>query len=71
MDQYPVMRPIITARDADPYWQLYYDQLLPPTVAETVLAAVDDLLAGKAGPTEAARMIEAEAARELHALPVD
>lgn len=67
----PVMRSIITARDAAPYWQLYYDQLLPPTVSETVVIAVNDLLTGGASPAEAALMIEAEAARELQALPGD
>lgn len=40
------------------YYQLYYDQFLPPSVGETIKDAVMALLAGKASPEEAATMID-------------
>ncbi len=41
------------------YFQLYYDQFLPPAVGEAVKDAVVTLLAGKADPTQAAQMVQA------------
>lgn len=40
------------------YYQLYYDQFLPPAVGEVVKDAVAALLAGTATPEEAAAMID-------------
>jgi len=40
------------------YYQLYYDQFLPPAVGEAVKDAVAALLAGVATPAEAAAMID-------------
>ncbi|UCF95876.1 MAG: extracellular solute-binding protein [Spirochaetaceae bacterium] len=40
------------------YYQLYYDQFLPPAVGEAVKDAVVALLAGKATPAQAAAMID-------------
>ncbi|MBB6479915.1 extracellular solute-binding protein [Spirochaeta isovalerica] len=40
------------------YYQLYYDQFLPPAVGEVVKDAVAALLAGEATPEEAAAMVD-------------
>jgi raffinose/stachyose/melibiose transport system substrate-binding protein len=40
------------------YYQLYYDQFLPPAVGEAVKDAVAALLAGRASPAETAAMID-------------
>lgn len=40
------------------YFQLYYDQFLPPAVGETVKDAVVRLLADRANPAEAAQLIQ-------------
>jgi len=40
------------------YYQLYYDQFLPPAVGEVVKDAVAALLAGTATPEEAAAMVD-------------
>jgi raffinose/stachyose/melibiose transport system substrate-binding protein len=40
------------------YFQLYYDQYLPPAVGETVKDAVVSLLAGQISPEECAAMID-------------
>lgn len=61
----PMMQRILQARNEAPYFQLYYDQFLPPAVATAVLDAVDALFAEAASPEEAAEMIEEAAAAEL------
>lgn len=61
----PIMQRILQARNEAPYFQLYYDQFLPPAVATAVLDAVDALFAEAASPEEAAEMIEEAAAAEL------
>jgi len=61
----PIMSTILKARNEAPYFQLYYDQFLPPAVAQTVLDAVQGLFAGEISPEEAAMMIEDTAAFEL------
>jgi raffinose/stachyose/melibiose transport system substrate-binding protein len=40
------------------YYQLYYDQYLPPAVGEVVKDAVQTLFAGTKSPQEAAQMID-------------
>lgn len=61
----PIMSTILQARNEAPYFQLYYDQFLPPAVAQTVLDAVQGLFAGEIDAEEAAAMIEDTAAFEL------
>jgi raffinose/stachyose/melibiose transport system substrate-binding protein len=47
------------------YYQLYYDQYLPPAVGQTVNDATQELFAGTASPEEVAGKIEESAAFEL------
>ena len=47
------------------YFQLYYDQYLPPAVGEAVNDAVQGLFAGTMTPEEVAQAVEAAAAEEL------
>lgn len=61
----PVMQTIVDARNNAPYFQLYYDQFLPPAVGAAVVDAVETIFAGTASPEEAAQMIEEVAAFEL------
>jgi len=49
---------IINAIAQADYYQLYYDQFLPPAVGETVKDAVVALLAGNVSPAEAAQMVQ-------------
>lgn len=60
-----VMQDIIAARNNAPYFQLYYDQFLPPAVGQAVNDAVETLFAGVATPEEAAEAIEESASFEL------
>ena len=61
----PVQQQILEARNAAAYFQLYYDQFLPPAVGGTVNDAVEQIFAGVASPEEAAQQIEDSAALEL------
>jgi raffinose/stachyose/melibiose transport system substrate-binding protein len=61
----PVTAAIVEARNNAPYFQLYYDQFLPPAVGEAVNDAVETLFAGVATPEEAAAAIEETASFEL------
>lgn len=61
----PIMGAILAARNAAPYFQLYYDQFLPPSVGEAVNDAVETIFAGVATPEEAAQAVEEAAAFEL------
>jgi raffinose/stachyose/melibiose transport system substrate-binding protein len=61
----PVKAAIVEARNNAPYFQLYYDQFLPPAVGEAVNDAVETLFAGVATPEEAAAAIEESASFEL------
>lgn len=63
----PVMQAILEARNNAPYFQLYYDQFLPPAVGAAVVDAVETLFAGVATPEEVAQAIEDSAAMELTA----
>lgn len=60
-----VMTRIIQARNSAPYFQLYYDQFLPPAVGAVVVDAVETLFAQVATPEEAAQAIEESASFEL------
>jgi raffinose/stachyose/melibiose transport system substrate-binding protein len=61
----PVMQAIVEARDAAPYFQLYYDQFLPPALGGAVNDAVEGLFASVTTPEEAAQAIEEVATFEL------
>lgn len=61
----PIFGQIIQARNNANYFQLYYDQFLPPAVGGTVNDAVEQLFAGTMTPEEVAQMIEDSAAAEL------
>ncbi len=61
----PIVGQIIKARNEAEYFQLYYDQFLPPALAGTVLDAVEQLFAGTMTPEEVALMIEDSAVMEL------
>ncbi|NDJ75301.1 MAG: extracellular solute-binding protein [Chloroflexi bacterium] len=57
----PIMAQVLEARNEAPYFQLYYDQFLPPAVADAVLDSVQALFAGEMSPEDVAMMIEDEA----------
>ena len=59
------LQKIIDARNNAPYFQLYYDQFLPPAVGGTVNDAVEQLFAGVATPEDIATQIEDSAVLEL------
>jgi raffinose/stachyose/melibiose transport system substrate-binding protein len=61
----PIRSAIVEARNGAPYFQLYYDQFLPPAVGEAVNDAVETLFAGAATAEEAAAAIEESASFEL------
>lgn len=56
---------IMEARNEAGYYQLYYDQFLPPAIAQAVLDSVEGLLVGVYSPEEAAQNIEDIASFEL------
>ncbi len=61
----PIFAQILEMRDGANYAQLYYDQFLPPAIAQAVLDAVQGLFAGELSAEDAAYYIEEEAAFEL------
>jgi raffinose/stachyose/melibiose transport system substrate-binding protein len=61
----PVLRKIVTLVQEAPNVQLWYDQYLPPAVAETHKDTSQALFALSATPEEAARTLE-RAARDNH-----
>lgn len=61
----PITSAIVEARNNAPYFQLYYDQFLPPAVGGAVVDAVETLFAGAGTPQSAAEMIEESASFEL------
>ncbi len=61
----PILQQIVEARNGAPYFQLYYDQFLPPAVGGAVVDAVATIFADAATPQEAAQAIEDVAAMEL------
>ncbi len=61
----PIMSKILEMRDNANYAQLYYDQFLPPAIAQAVLDSVQGLFGGDLSPEEAASYIEDEASLEL------
>jgi raffinose/stachyose/melibiose transport system substrate-binding protein len=61
----PVLQTIIKARNEAPYFQLYYDQFLPPAMGQVVNDSVEALFAGVYSPAEVAAAVEASAQSEL------
>ncbi len=61
----PLLVDVLAARDNAGYYQLYYDQFLPPPVAQAVLDAVQGLTAGQLTPEQTAQAVEEVAAMEL------
>lgn len=61
----PVLQQIVEVRNNAHYFQMYYDQFLPPAVGGVVNDSVGLIFAGTASPEEAAQMIEDSAAEEL------
>ncbi len=61
----PNLLAVLEARNNAPYFQLYYDQFLAPSIATAVLDAVDGLFAGAMSPEDAASSIEDAASMEL------
>lgn len=61
----PIQRAIVDARNNAAYFQLYYDQFLPPSVGGAVNDAVEQLFAGVIGPEDVAQQVEDAAALEL------
>src|SRR5262249_38648141 len=63
----PILKQIVDMRNNAPYFQLYYDQFLPPAVGGAVVDAVATIFGGTASPQDAAQAIEDTAATELTA----
>jgi raffinose/stachyose/melibiose transport system substrate-binding protein len=61
----PLLKGILEARNNAKYFQLYYDQYLPPAIAQAVLDATQGIFAGTTTPEDAAKAIEEVAATEL------
>lgn len=61
----PLLQDVLDMRNNTEYFQLYYDQFLPPAVAGAVLDAVEGLFAGEYSPDDVADIIEDEASFEL------
>lgn len=61
----PLLQQVLEARNNAEYYQLYYDQFLPPAVAQAVLDSVEGLFVGTLTPQDAAQGIEDVASFEL------
>jgi len=61
----PLLQEVLKARNEAPYFQLYYDQFLPPAMGTAVLDATEGIFAGQTSPQDAAQMLEDSAATEL------
>jgi raffinose/stachyose/melibiose transport system substrate-binding protein len=61
----PQLKTVLAARNGATYYQSYYDQFLPPAVAQQVLDSVEGLFAGTMTPADAAQAIDDVAATEL------
>ena len=61
----PLLREVQKRAAAAKYYQLYYDQYLPPAVGQAVNDATQGLFAGTSSPEEVAKTIEEAAAAEL------
>jgi len=61
----PLLKEVQQRAGAAKYYQLYYDQYLPPAVGSTVNDQTQALFAGSASPEDVAKAIEDSAATEL------
>jgi raffinose/stachyose/melibiose transport system substrate-binding protein len=61
----PILTAIVNARNNAKYFQLYYDQFLPPPLAGAILDNAEAVFAGASTPEDAAAAVEAEAANDL------
>jgi raffinose/stachyose/melibiose transport system substrate-binding protein len=61
----PSLQTVQKGAAAAKYFQLYYDQYLPPAVGPVVNDAVQGIFAGTSTPEQAAQMVEDAAAKEL------
>jgi raffinose/stachyose/melibiose transport system substrate-binding protein len=61
----PSLQTVQKGAAAAQYFQLYYDQYLPPAVGPVVNDAVQGIFAGTSTPEQAAKAIEDVAAKEL------
>jgi raffinose/stachyose/melibiose transport system substrate-binding protein len=61
----PLIKEVQSRAAQAKYYQLYYDQYLPPAVGQAVNDATQELFAGTASPEEVAQTIEEAAAAEL------
>jgi raffinose/stachyose/melibiose transport system substrate-binding protein len=61
----PLLKELIKNLAAAKYYQLYYDQYLPPAVGSVVNDSVQGLFAGTMTPQQVAEAVEASAAVEL------
>jgi raffinose/stachyose/melibiose transport system substrate-binding protein len=61
----PISKAILDARNGAPYFQLYYDQFLPPAMGTVVLDSVESIFAGTGTAEEAAQALEDSASFEL------
>jgi raffinose/stachyose/melibiose transport system substrate-binding protein len=61
----PILTSIVNARNNAKYFQLYYDQFLPPDIAGAVLDSVEGVMAGSMTPQDAAQAIQDVAKTEL------
>ncbi|KAB8141758.1 extracellular solute-binding protein [Chloroflexia bacterium SDU3-3] len=61
----PLLKQVQQATANAKYFQLYYDQYMPPAVGQTINDATQTIFAGSATPEDAAAQIEATAAQEL------
>ena len=61
----PLIKLVQSTAGKAKYYQLYYDQYLPPAVGQAVNDATQELFAGTASPEDVAKTIEDAAATEL------
>ena len=59
------MKEVSNLAGAAKYFQLYYDQALPPAIGQAVLDGSQALLLGKMSPEDVAKGVEDVAATEL------
>lgn len=61
----PLIKEVTKRTGAAKYYQLYYDQYLPPAVGQVVNDSTQALFAGTSSPEEVAQAIEDAASTEL------
>ncbi len=61
----PLLKDVVDLANQAKYFQVYYDQYLPPATGEAVKDSTQALFIGKMTPEEVAKSVEATAATEL------